>query len=120
MTSAEAVQAFDEFPVSIVSEASLQRLTQEAYRQTEFQGSLNGTRFRPNLLLTGYHPHEEDSWLNGVIQIGDELRLQPVMPDPRCSVITLNPPTGERDVDTLRLIMGYRPSPRNTISGFMP
>jgi uncharacterized protein YcbX len=117
VTSDDAGQAFDEFPVSIVSEASLQRLTEEASSQTNFQGSLTSTRFRPNFLLGGCHPHEEDSWLSGVIQVGDELRLQPVMPDPRCSIITQNPTTGERDVDTLRLIMGYRPSPRNAYFG---
>ena len=89
----------------------------EANNQTKFRGSLTGTRFRPNFLLGGCHPHEEDSWLNRVIQVGDELRLQPVMLDPRCSIITHNPATGERDVNTLRLITGYRPSPRNAYFG---
>ena len=117
VTSDDAGQAFDEFPVSMVSEASLQRLTEEATNQTKFQGSLNGTRFRPNFLLGGCHPHEEDSWLKRVIQIGDELQLQPIMLDPRCSIITHNPTTGERDVDTLRLIISYRPSPRNAYFG---
>lgn len=114
-------QAFDEFPVSILSEASLKRLTEEAAGQATlpgaFQGSFKGTRFRPNFLLEGCQPHEEDSWLSGVIQVGPELRLQPIMPDPRCSIITQDPATGERDVDTLRLIMGYRPSPRNAYFG---
>ena len=117
VTSDDAGQAFDEFPVSIVSEASLQRLTEEASIQTNFRGSLTGTRFRPNFLLGGCHPHEEDSWLSGVIQVGDDLRLKPVTLDPRCSIITQNPTTGERDIDTLRLIMSYRPSPRNTYFG---
>ena len=95
----------------------MQRLTEEASIQTNFRGSLTGTRFRPNFLLGGCHPHEEDSWLSGMIQVGDELRLKPVTLDPRCSIITHNPTTGERDIDTLRLIMSYRPSPRNTYFG---
>ena len=92
-------------------------MTEEAAGQANFQGAFTGTRFRPNFLLEGCQAHEEDSWLGGEIQVGDELRLQPIMPDPRCSIVTQNPSTGERDVDTLRLIMGYRPSPRNAYFG---
>jgi len=95
----------------------LQRLTEEAAGQTAFEVNFTGARFRPNFLLEGCQPHEEDSWLSGVIQLGNELRLQPIMPDPRCSIVSQNPATGERDVDTLRLIMGYRPSPRNAYFG---
>ncbi len=39
------------------------------------------------------------------------------MPDPRCSIVTQDPHTGERDADTLRLIMNYRPSARNAYFG---
>jgi len=133
-----AGQAFDEFPVSVVSQASLERLNrerlnqerlnqeqlnhdrlsqQEPSRQTSGPVSFEGTRFRPNFLLDGCNPHQEDEWLGGLIQIGSELQLQPIMPDPRCAIVTQDPQTGERDADTLRLIMNYRPSPRNAYFG---
>ena len=118
-----AGQAFDEFPVSVISQASLERLNQERLnherlsRQTSGPVSFEGTRFRPNFLLDGCNPHQEDEWLSGLIQIGSELQLQPVMPDPRCAIVTQDPHTGERDADTLRLIMNYRPSPRNAYFG---
>ena len=40
--------------------------------------------------------------------VGDELRLRVESLDPRCAITTLNPDTGERDMDTPRLILGYR------------
>ncbi len=116
-------QAFDEFPVSVVSQASLERLNQERLsreRPTEAAAgpvAFEGTRFRPNFLLAGCRPHQEDEWLSGLIQVGSQLQLQPIMPDPRCAIVTQNPQTGERDADTLRLIMNYRPSPRNAYFG---
>ena len=128
-----AGQAFDEFPVSVVSQASLERLNQERLNQEQLNQeqpsrqepspqtsgpvSFEGTRFRPNFLLDGCNPHQEDEWLGSLIQIGSELQLQPIMPDPRCAIVTQDPHTGERDADTLRLIMNYRPSPRNAYFG---
>jgi uncharacterized protein YcbX len=38
-------------------------------------------------------------------------------PDPRCAITTHTPATGERDADTLRLILSYRPSPRSAYFG---
>ncbi len=79
--------------------------------------NFEGTRFRPNFLLDGCLPHQEDEWLGGVVQIGSQLQLQPIMPDPRCAIVTQDPLTGKRNADTLRLIMNYRPSPRNAYFG---
>jgi uncharacterized protein YcbX len=97
-------QAFDEFPISLVSQASVEYLGQ----LSESSIPLDSRRFRPNFLLEGCLPHQEDSWLGGIIQIGEEARIQLVGPDPRCSIVTQSPDTGEPDVDTLNLIKGYR------------
>jgi hypothetical protein len=65
-------------------------------------------RFRPTLLLRGGDPHEEDSWVGKRVQAGNAvLRVDRL--DPRCSLTTRNPQTGERDMDTLRLLASYRP-----------
>jgi len=102
--SDEPGQGYDEYPVSMVSQASLASLSHQR-------------RFRPNFLLRGCTPHQEDEWLGGVIQIGPALRLHVMARDPRCAIITLDPTTGQRTIDTLRLIMRYRPSPRTAYFG---
>ena len=100
-------QCYDEFPISVLSQGSLGQLGEVAGGRDAF----DGRRFRPNFLLEGCQPHEEDGWLGRAIQIGDRLRLRLISPDPRCAITTHDPDTGERDVDTLRLIMSYRPNP---------
>src|SRR5918996_1099778 len=49
--------------------------------------------------------------VRGHILDGDwnEALSQLVAPDPRCSIITQDPATGERDIDTVSLIQSYRP-----------
>ena len=100
-------QCYDEYPVSVLSQASVKVIGKLAGPDTV----VGGNRFRPNFLLDGCEPHEEDSWIEGIISIGAELRLRVVSRDPRCAITTLDPNTGERDIDTLRMILSYRPSP---------
>jgi len=106
-------QCYDEFPVSLLSRASLQRLEQQAEklgaRPGEKSGDFGVSRFRPTFLLENCEPHEEDSWIGRTLGIGRELQIQVISQDPRCAIITQNPATGERDVDTLGLIRSYRP-----------
>ena len=100
--------SFDEYPISLLSQASIDLLSRKADGVKEFEAR----RFRPNFLLDGCTPHQEDLWLGGVIAIGPELRLRLVAPDPRCAITTVNPDTGQRDFDTPRLLLSYRPSAR--------
>ena len=44
--------------------------------------------------------------------MGPDLVIQIIARDPRCVITTLDPETGERDIDTLRLILSYRPNAR--------
>jgi uncharacterized protein YcbX len=106
-------QGYDEYPVSLVSQASLTYLSHQAGGTVRF----DSRQFRPNFLLQGCTPHQEDEWLGGVIQIGSEVRLRVMARDPRCAIVTLDPATGQRTVDTLRLILQYRPSPRAAYFG---
>ena len=99
-------QVYDEYPLSVLSQASVEVLVQLAG-----PGAVpEGRRFRPNFLLSGCEPHQEDTWIGDTVRIGEELVLRVVARDPRCAVTTLDPDTGERDVDTLRMILSYRPS----------
>ena len=108
-----AGQAFDEYPVSILSQASVDYLG----RQSGSAPALDNRRFRPSFLLEGGPPHVEDSWLGGAIRLGESLRLQVVARDPRCAIVTQDPDTGQRDLDALRLILDYRPNPRAAYFG---
>jgi hypothetical protein len=98
-----AGDGFDLTPVSIVTSASIERLSEETGKPVDRR------RFRMLLQLEGCEAHEEDTWARvqvgeTVFQIGSKLGG----PVPRCAVITHNPGTGERDLDTLRLIKRYR------------
>ncbi len=102
-------QCYDEFPLSLLSRASLQRLEKQAERLGARRGDFDACRFRPTFLLENCESHEEDSWIGRTLGIGKELQIQVISQDPRCAIITQNPATGERDADTLGLIRSYRP-----------
>jgi len=100
--SDESGQCYDEYPISLLSQASVKALEKQA-------GALDSRRFRPNFLIGGSAAHQEDTWLGEEIALGQELRLQVVARDPRCVITTHDPDTGEADIDTLGLINTYRP-----------
>ncbi|MDA1128130.1 MAG: MOSC domain-containing protein [Chloroflexi bacterium] len=101
-------ESYDEYPISLLSQASIDFMGERLTSGRRFESK----RFRPNLLIDGCSAHEEDSWLGGVVQIGPELRVRVVAPDPRCAITTLDPETGERDFDVPKLLLSYRPSAR--------
>ena len=100
-------QCYDEYPISVLSRASVELLSQRA----AVEPGLDHRRFRPNLLLDGCEPHEEDGWLGQSVAMGNELVLRMVAPDPRCAITTLDPDTGVPNLDTPTAILSYRPSP---------
>jgi uncharacterized protein len=90
-----------EDPVTLVSLASVARLEQEA------DGRVDPRRFRMLFDLDGCVEHEEDTWDGRRLRVGEAI-LRVGGPVPRCAVTTRDPDSGERDLDTLRLIKGYR------------
>jgi uncharacterized protein len=90
-----------EDPVTLVSRASVGRLAREA------ETSVDPRRFRMLFDLDGCTAHEEDMWNGRRLRMGDAV-LRVGGPIPRCAVTTRDPDTGERDLDTLRLIKNYR------------
>ena len=111
--SEEPGQAQDAYPVSILSQGSLDQLASEAGLSTP----LDNRRFRPNFLVDNSTPHEEDTWVGSDVSIGDEVRISVVSRDPRCAITTHDPNTGQRDMNTLRVILGYRPDPQAAYFG---
>jgi uncharacterized protein len=91
-----------EAPVTLVSRASLDRLEHEAGRRVDPR------RFRMLFDLDRCGEHEEDSWGGRRVRIGGAL-IRVGGGVGRCAVTTRDPDTGERDLDTLRMIAAYRP-----------
>jgi uncharacterized protein YcbX len=96
--------AQDAYPVSMLALESVEELA----RQSGLDPAPDPRRFRNTLLLEGGGPHAEDEWIGGRVRVGDAV-LRVVERDARCALTTRNPDTGRRDLDTLRLIAGYRP-----------
>jgi uncharacterized protein YcbX len=78
----------DGFPVLLIGEGSLAELNDRLDRQVPMD------RFRPNLVVSGTEPFEEDRWLR--VRIG-HLEFRAVKPCPRCTVTTIDQATGEKD-----------------------
>jgi uncharacterized protein len=100
---AERGDAYDVTPVTIVSTASVERLSRETGTPIDHR------RFRMLFRVDGCEPHEEDTWErvaigDAIVRIGSQLGG----PVPRCDVVTRDPETGLRNLETLRLIKGYR------------
>ena len=96
-------------PVTLISDGSLERLGREA------GGPVDGRRFRMLFALSGCRAHEEDEWNGQLFRIGGAV-VRVGGPVDRCAMTTRDPDTGDRDLDTLRLIKGYRGlSERRTI-----
>jgi uncharacterized protein YcbX len=89
-------------PVSLVSEASADELSARA------QVPVDVRRFRMLFEVGGLRAHEEDEWGGREVQVGEAV-VRVLDRVARCAITTQDPDTGERDLDTLRLIDGYRP-----------
>jgi len=90
----------DGFPFLLISQASLDDLN------SRLQTPLTMERFRPNLVVSGCEPYQEDSWRR--IRIGD-ISFRVVKPCSRCTIPTINPETGRReDIEPLATLASYR------------
>jgi uncharacterized protein YcbX len=88
--------------VSIVSDESVDELARQAGVD-----DADARRFRMLVGISGARPHEEDEWVGTNVRIGEAVvRVREQVA--RCAITTKNPDTGERDLDTLRVIKGYR------------
>jgi uncharacterized protein YcbX len=92
--------------VTLVSRASVERLRREALAD-----AVDSRRFRMLFEIDGVGPHEEDEWIGRRAEVGEAV-LAFVGDVGRCAVTTRDPETGETDLDTLRVLTGYRPEGR--------
>ncbi len=90
----------DAYPILVASESSLQDLN------SRLDKPITIDRFRPNVILKGSEPYEEDTWTR--IRIGNVV-LRSARPDIRCLVTTQDPFTGEAlGPEPLKTLATYR------------
>ena len=89
-------------PLTLVSTASVQELARHADRD-----EVDARRFRMLMELDGLQPHEEDTWEGRSVRIGEAV-ITIGSPVPRCIVTQQDPDTGDKDLQTLKIIHGYR------------
>lgn len=94
----------DSSAVSLFSSASAEELDRQAARADE---PLDRRRWRMLVEVGGCRPHEEDEWVGGRVRLGDAV-IDVTRTDPRCRITSLDPDTGVKDVDTLRILASYR------------
>lgn len=95
----DIVSFADGFPVLLASTASLRELERRAGRPFAM------TRFRPNIVVSGGEPFEEETWNRLSI---DGVGFRVAKPCERCVVTTIDPETGETGKEPLRTLATFR------------
>ena len=94
-----AVSFADGYPYLLIGQASLDDLNQRLPQ------SIGMGRFRPNMVVSGSLPYDEDTWEQ--FRIG-EVNLYGVKPCGRCVVTTIDPATGQKGCEPLHTLASYR------------
>ena len=95
----DAVSFADGYPYLLIGQASLDDLNQRLPNPITMQ------RFRPNIVVQGSSPYEEDGWRQ--FGMGD-MNFVGVKPCARCVLTTIDPATAERGSEPLRTLTTYR------------
>lgn len=100
----DAVSYADDYPILLVSEASLSDLN------SRLKEPVTMKHFRPNLVLKGCEAFEEDTWQQ--LRIG-ECEFELAQHCPRCVLTTINPETQQKhpQQEPLRTLAAYRKAP---------
>ncbi len=95
----QRVSFADGFPFLLISEASLADLN------SRLESPVPMSRFRPNLVVSGCEPFEEDQWRR--IRIGG-VEFDVVKPCSRCVMTTIDEATLRKGQEPLRTLATYR------------
>jgi uncharacterized protein YcbX len=98
----------DGYPILLTSEEGLEDLN------AHLGSPVPMNRFRPNIVVKGCYPFEEDRWNR--IRIGD-VALAVVKPCARCEVTTIDKETLERKKEPLKTLGKYRKQKLGAIFG---
>ena len=97
----------DGFPLLIVGQSSIEDINTRLRDRGE--RDIGAERFRPNIVIEGATPFEEDTWRQ--ISIGDGadvVVVDVVKPCARCSIISVDPRSGVQGVEPMRTLATYR------------
>ncbi len=98
----------DAYPILLIGQASLNDLN------TRLERPVPMNRFRPNLVVEGWAPYEED-WV-GTFKAGTIL-FKAVKPCARCVLTTIDQDTAEKGKDPLATLAGYRTQQKKVVFG---
>ena len=98
----------DGFPFLLVSRASLDDLG------SRLGWNVPVDRFRPNLVVEGCGPFEEDEWQ--ALRVGG-VDFRVVKPCSRCSIVMTDQGSGKRDREVLATLATYRKAGKNILFG---
>ncbi|MEQ9402047.1 MAG: MOSC domain-containing protein [Cyclobacteriaceae bacterium] len=104
----EQVSFADGYPYLILGQSSLDDLN------SKMEVDLPMHRFRPNIVVTGSEPYEEDHWKD--LQIGD-VSFYGTNPCKRCVFTTIDQETGEKGIEPLKTLATYRREGKDVIFG---
>ncbi|WP_420317279.1 MOSC domain-containing protein [Ekhidna sp.] len=104
----ENVSFADAYPYLIIGQASLDDLN------SRMDEDLPMSRFRPNIVVEGSEPYEEDHWKD--IQIGN-VKFHVTHPCKRCVFTTIDQETGKKGAEPLRTLATYRREGKEVIFG---
>lgn len=100
----DPVSFADGYPYLLIGQSSLDYLNGRVISETQPE-PMGMARFRPNLVVSGSAPYDEDAWAE--FQIGD-LTFYGVKPCARCVLTTIDPATAEKGREPLRTLATYR------------
>ena len=95
----------------MLSDASLAELNQRLLAAGH--ASVGIERFRPNIVLSGLHAHDEDRLdVMHVAAGADEVLRKPVKPSPRCPIPNVDPQTATISPEVVDTLQSYRQDAR--------
>jgi uncharacterized protein len=97
------VSLADAYPLLLIGEGSLELLNEKLLARGESPVPMK--RFRPNIVVSGTQPHEEDEWKQ--VRIGD-VDCKVVKSCARCTIPTVDTETGVRGIEPSRTLATYR------------
>lgn len=98
----------DGYSLLLISQESLDGLNQQLDDPVQMD------RFRPNIVVRGTTPHAEDTWKS--LTIGST-QMSGVKPCARCSVVAVDPSTGERGKQPTSALATYRKFAKGVMFG---
>jgi len=94
------VNFVDGYPIHIVNQSSLEELASRLN-----QRQISSLRFRPNIVIHGLDPYEEDQ-IDRIV--GENIELKLIKKTARCPVPNINPQTTSSDLPVFNTLARYR------------